>query len=239
MRLTMAQLTVGPELEENLNKILAVIRHARPGDWVVFPECALTGYFVENDRFLTDLAADVVDGAISTIARAVVAQECVCLLGTALPGEEGWYNAVVVIEPSGAQQIHRKVELSELDRRHFSPGAATAVLDVEGTRIGIQICRELLFPAAWAQLAGDGAQIVFHINNAIKPYDDVWEHVLIARAVENGTFVCSVNNAAAPQELRSYLVAPSGRLLVRSQRQADQVIHHEIDLGGEHAASPF
>jgi hypothetical protein len=52
------------------------------------------------------------------------------------------------------------------------------VYAVDGVKAGVQICWELLFPWQWAQLKRDGAQVVFHVNNAVKPEDAFWEHVL-------------------------------------------------------------
>jgi predicted amidohydrolase len=65
---------------------------------------------------------------------------------------------------------------------------------------------------------------------SIKPHDQVWEHLFVARAVENQVFVCSVNNAAPPQKLTSYLVAPSGDILLRAKEQTEQLLSYEMDL---------
>ena len=94
--------------------------------------------------------------------------------------------------------------------------------------LGVLACRELLFPAAWMKLQQAGARIVFHINNAIQPHDRIWEHLLIARAIEQGLFVCSVNNGAPPQELASYLIAPSGKVLLKTEPRQEQVLSAEI-----------
>ncbi|HQR36076.1 MAG TPA: nitrilase-related carbon-nitrogen hydrolase, partial [Blastocatellia bacterium] len=67
-------------------------------------------------------------------------------------------------------------------------------------------------------------------NNAIQPHDALWEHILITRAVEQSIFVCSVNNAAEPQALASYLIAPSGKVLLKTNAQQDQMLATEIDL---------
>lgn len=101
--------------------------------------------------------------------------------------------------------------------------------EIEGVKVGVQICWELLFPGQWAQLKADGAQVVFHLNNAVKPEDAFWEHLLLARAHENGYFVASANNAAASQALPSYLIAPSGETLLRSDPQVEQVLAVEVD----------
>jgi predicted amidohydrolase len=103
-----------------------------------------------------------------------------------------------------------KHTLSSLDSRHFVPGDELSVYAVNDVTAGVQICWELLFPRQWAQLKREGAQVVFHVNNAVKREDAFWEHVLLTRAFENRYFVCSVNNAATTQTLPSYVIAPSG-----------------------------
>ncbi len=90
-------------------------------------------------------------------------------------------------------------------------------------------CRELLFPEAWAGLKHAGAAIVCHLNNAVAPQDALWNHLLIARAIEQSLFVCSVNNGAATQALPSFLIAPSGRVLLQTDVQQDQILAARID----------
>jgi predicted amidohydrolase len=230
MKITLVQLAVDRDLSRNTNKILSVLRSAQRGEWIVFPEGALTGYFPEETDFLRRVSPDAVGSAIQEIAQAVKQTHCYCLLGTALFADNAWYNAVVFLSSSGEQRLYRKIQLSAFDKQHFTSGKETPVYAVDGVTIGIQVCREILFPEAWSGLKKRGAQVVFHINNAIKPHDDVWEHLLIARAVENRMFVCSVNNAAPPQKLSSYLVAPSGRILLRAHAQVEQTLSYEVDL---------
>jgi predicted amidohydrolase len=57
-----------------------------------------------------------------------------------------------------------------------------------------------------------------------------WEHVLLSRAFENRYFVVSVNNAAAPQTLPSYVVAPSGEMLLAAEPRLEQALSCELDL---------
>ncbi len=61
------------------------------------------------------------------------------------------------------------------------------------------MCRELLFPEQWRALKLQGAQLIFHINNAIQPQDAIWRRILITRALENQIYIVSVNNPASLQ----------------------------------------
>jgi predicted amidohydrolase len=139
------------------------------------------------------------------------------------------YSAVV-LSAGGEVRWYDKNTLSAVDSRHFVAGDRLSTFQVDGVKFGVQICWELLFPRQWAQLKRDGAQIVLHVNNAVRPQDAFWEHVLLTRAFENRYFVASVNNAAGAQALPSYLIAPSGETLVRSEPRVEQALSWELDL---------
>ncbi len=230
MKIRIAQLCVRQEVAANKERMLAVLDSAQHHEWVVFPEGILSGYFPENDEYLNSLDADAIERGIHEIQREVEHRQCYCLFGTATLIDGKWQNSVVLLSSSGERHTYHKVELSALDRKYFTTGTKAIPYSVGGLKIAIQVCRELLFPQSWIDLKKEGAQVVFHINNAIKPHDQVWEHILIARAVEHGVFVCSVNNGSHPQALASCLIAPSGKVILRTQTQQDQILSAEIKL---------
>jgi omega-amidase len=231
MDIRIAQLAVQRDLADNVPRILRVLDQSRPGEVVVFPEGALSGYEPQDDGYLDKLDAAAIEDAIREVDRRVGAVECRCLLGSATRDRGEWWNSVLWLDGSSEPRRYHKAELSYLDRRHFSPGPiAGEVVQADGAVIGVLACRELLFPAAWIQLRSRGARAVFHLNNAIQSQDAVWSHLVIARAVEQGIFVCSVNNGAAPQRLPSMLVAPSGRILLQTDVGIDQVLTTRVDL---------
>ena len=230
MRVVIAQMRVGRELAGNREAICSLVRRAAPGDWVVFPEGALTGYFPDEPDYLAGTGRRDVEAALETLRAVVARQRCHCLVGTARFVADGWRNSAVLLSPGGEVRWYDKNVLNPVDSRHFGPGDGLCVWEVGGVKVGVQICWELLFPRQWAQLKRGGAQVVFHLNNAVRPEDAVWEHLLIARAFENRYFVASANNAAAPQALPSYLIAPSGETLLRGEPRIEQAPSSELDL---------
>lgn len=230
MKIHLAQLVVENELPVNFTKIKRVLAGVQAGEWVVFPEASLSGYFPDDPHYTSRLNAAEIEQAIVEIHDIVRARGCFCVLGTARHFKEKWENAAVVLCPTGPAETYAKIQLSALDARHFRPGPFVPVFHIDGVRVGIQLCRELLFPNQWAQLRQAGAKMVIHLNNAIKPHDAIWEHVVITRALEHAMYVCSINNAAHPQELTSYLVAPNGKLLLKAARQTEEVLTTNIDL---------
>ena len=151
-------------------------------------------------------------------------------MGTARFVAGGWRNSAVFVAPAGEVRWYDKNTISAVDSRHFVAGEQLSVWEVDGVKVGVQICWELLFPGHWTQLKRAGAQVVFHLNNAVKPEDAFWEHVLLTRAFENRYFVGSVNNAAAPQTLPSYLIAPSAETLLSGELRVEQALSCELDL---------
>ena len=48
--------------------------------------------------------------------------------------------------------------------------------DSNDIKYGLLACIELLFPAQWSELKNQGAQIIFHLNNAIQRHD-AWNRI--------------------------------------------------------------
>lgn len=231
MKITIAQLVVGRDISANLMRMKAVLESASPGDWVVFPEGVLSGYFPEDVAFMDGLDPDRIEAGISEIEKVVQASKCNCIFGSATYSGNAWHNSVVTITDEAQKYLYHKIELSGLDRLRFEPGTTSDVIRTGDLTFGVLACREVLFPAMWSKLKQAGAQIVFHINNAIQPHDRIWDHIFITRAIEQGIFVCSVNNGSPPQELASCLIAPSGQILIKTKSGCDDLQSAEIDLG--------
>ncbi len=230
MKIKIVQLSVQEDMAVNQSRMMAALETAQVDEWVVFPEGVLSGYFPDRADYLARLDAPAIARAIAEIQQLVLARKCNCLFGTALLDEGRWHNSVLLLSSDGARHVHHKVELSALDQKVFAPGTQATPCTIGDLTLGIQACRELLFPQTWGDLKAAGAQIIFHLNNAIQPHDAQWEHILIARAIEQSIFVCSVNNGQWPQALASYLIAPSGRVLLKTDVRRDQALSAEINL---------
>lgn len=103
---------------------------------VVFPELSLTGYELDapgvriDDRRL----APIVDACASTGALALV--------GAPVTDGGGEHIAMLAVDLGGAEVAYRKMWLSDVEARRFTPGAAPAVVTVDGWRLGLAICKD-------------------------------------------------------------------------------------------------
>jgi predicted amidohydrolase len=148
MRIVIAQIRVERELARNTETICSVLRRARPRDWVVFPEGALTGYFPDETDYLAAIGPSDVEDALQGLQAVVARQGCHCVVGTARFVADGWRNSAVLISPASEVRWYDKNTLSALDSQHFVAGDQLCVYEIDGVKAGVQICWELLFPPA-------------------------------------------------------------------------------------------
>ena len=104
---------------------------------VVFPELSLTGY---------DMSAPVVeptDPRLAPIVEACSATGSVALVGAPVAGEAGTSHiAILAVDGAGAAIAYRKVWVADEEARRFAPGPGPSVLDVDGWRLGLAVCRD-------------------------------------------------------------------------------------------------
>jgi len=229
MTVKLAQLKVSPNISLNVEKIKKILTTAKSGEWILFPEGMISGYYPEDDDFLKKLDNTEIEKAIGEIEDLVFTKKANCLIGTALKIKDQWFNTTIILS-NGQRKIYRKNNLSILDRQHFSAGSEIKVMSDDSFLFGVAMCRELIFPEQWRLLKKKKAQVIFHINNAIRPIDKLRENVLITRALENQYWVCSVNNATAPQTMKSMVINPQGEIVWASTPQKEELGEVNIDL---------
>jgi apolipoprotein N-acyltransferase len=159
--------------------------------------------------------------------------------------ETEFYNSASLINPSGEwvaryDKVHLVPFGEYVPFRHlfffaagltknvgdFSRGTSRAPLEADGSKLGVFICYESIFPDEVRQFAANGAQVFVNVSN------DGWygdsgayaQHLKQARmrAVENGRWLLRDTNngvtasidpfgrvvASAPRKIRTVLVAP-------------------------------
>ncbi|MFD0690547.1 carbon-nitrogen hydrolase family protein [Actinomadura fibrosa] len=113
---------------------------------VVFPEMSLTGY---------ELDADVVapgDGRLAPIIAACAATGTLALAGAPVPGP---HIGVLAVDGAGARVAYAKVHLHHTEAVRFRPGEP-AVIEVDGWRLGLAVCRDTGVPEHAAKTAALG-----------------------------------------------------------------------------------
>lgn len=127
---------------------------------VVFPELSLTGYDLEAPTVALD------DPALAPLVEACSTVNTVALVGaptradptTAGSGPDRSI-AVVLVDAGGARVVYRKQHLGVQEAKHFAPGPRPVVLDLDGWRVGLGICRDTGVGDHVSELAGTGIDL--------------------------------------------------------------------------------
>jgi predicted amidohydrolase len=108
---------------------------------VVFPELSLTGYELDAP------AITVEDPRLAPIVEACAEAGSLALVGAPVHGEAGRSHiAMLAIDGAGATVAYHKMWLGTAESTRFAPGAKPAVLDVDGWRLGLAICKDTGIP---------------------------------------------------------------------------------------------
>jgi len=104
---------------------------------VVFPELSLTGYELDAR------AVAINDAALAPIVNACAATGSLALAGAPVQYEDGRDDiAVLAIGGGGASVAYRKTWLGCAEPARFRPGDGSAVLEVDGWRLGLGVRKD-------------------------------------------------------------------------------------------------
>jgi len=104
---------------------------------VVFPELSLTGYELDAR------AVAINDAALAPIVNACAATGSLALAGAPVQYEDGRDAiAVLAIGGGGASVAYRKTWLGCAEPARFRPGDGSAVLEVDGWRLGLGVGKD-------------------------------------------------------------------------------------------------
>ena len=245
LRLALAQINpIVGDFKYNADRILACIRQAEEAGvhLILFPELALCGYPPED---LLLRPSFVAESQRQLLMLASQVQEIIAVVGFA-DGRGGVYNAAAVIRRGRVLGVHHKIWLPNYgvfdEKRYFQTGRRPLLVDVNGFKIGINICEDIWVAngvAEYQALVGDAALICnisaspFHANRRQER-----EEMLSARSRTCGAYLAYVNMVGGQDELvfdgGSFIYNPSGELLARGPLFKEHLMIADIELEANH-----
>ena len=157
------------------------------------------------------------------------------------------FNTAICMSPDGAltartRKQHIPVSAGYYEDRYFRPGdTGTPVVELGGGHFGFPTCWDQWFPELARAYALGGAEVLVY-PSAIGSEPDhpdfdtepLWERVMSANGIANGTFMVAVNRIGDEPPLRfygsSFVSDPYGRILAQAPRDKPAVIVADLDL---------
>jgi N-carbamoylputrescine amidase len=164
------------------------------------------------------------------------------------------YNTAIVVSPEGqlvsrTRKLHIPVTAGYYEDRYFRPGPAagdpfplTPLPTADGyAQLGCPTCWDQWFPELARAYALRGAEVLIY-PTAIGSEPDhpefdtrpLWQQVIVANGIANGTFMIAINRIGVEAPLTfygsSFVSDPYGRVLVQAPRDEPAVLVADLDL---------
>ncbi|WP_127497926.1 carbon-nitrogen hydrolase family protein [Actinoplanes solisilvae] len=206
------------DIAANATRHAAAVR-AAAARLVVFPELSLTGYDLDAPLISPD------DPRLRPLIDACAATDTVALAGAPIAGP---HIATLLIDGDGARVVYRKTNPHHTESR-FAAGPGPEVVEVDGWRLGLGICRDTGIEEHAASTAALG--IDAYVAGVVdEPAADV---VLAERARKISTTygvwvaISSCAGATGPDYPetagRSGIWAPDGTVAARTGRAVGEI----------------
>jgi N-carbamoylputrescine amidase len=160
------------------------------------------------------------------------------------------FNTAIVVAPDGellarTRKLHIPVTAGYYEDRYFRPGPAGEdafpVLGLGDAKLGLPTCWDQWFPELARAYSLAGAEVLVY-PTAIGSEPDhpefdtepLWQRVIVANGIANGTFMVAVNRFGQEGPLTfygsSFISDPYGRVLAQAPRGEPAVLVADLDL---------
>ena len=236
LKVAAVQMRSTRSLAENLSRITNSIREcaANGARVVVFPECALTGYFEDA---VTNLTTAQITGAEQQLVEACRNAGVFAIVGSAWREEGRLFDSALIIAPTGKViERYHKIQLAE---RWPQAGDHLSVFKIDGVPCSVIICHDERYPELVRLPVLAGARVVFYISHESGLRDEQkigpYRAQIQARAVENTICIVQANAPANPDTSGSHgqsrIIAPDGNILHEASIFDEEVVTATLDLG--------
>jgi len=242
MRLSLIQITVGPQIEKNFEKVDKFINQALSfnPNLILLPECFL---FLSNfKKFSFSM-----DHEYILYYQNFAKQNKINLLLGSLPilDNDKVYNRSVLINHEGSiASYYDKIHMFDVILKNnevykesdtYTSGSSLKIMEIDGQLMGHSICYDLRFPKLYRELSKNSCKaIVVPSAFTYTTGKAHWHCLLRARAIENGVFIIAPNQWGTNEENRStyghsLVVNPWGEIISEAT-ESEMVLNCEIDL---------
>ncbi len=212
---------------EHLSTILGSIE----SDIIILPEMFSTGFYTNP----VDVAEDE-NGPTMQWLREMAKNTGISICGSMIWNDNNkFYNRLIFMRPDTQWAWYDKRHRFTMAGEHykFSSGLKRVVINHLGWRIKPLVCYDLRFPV-WARNDQD-YDLLIYVANWPESRIDQWKNLLIARAIENQSFVVAVNRIGQDgngfyYSGMSMAINPRGKIIYQAPEHKQDIHTIEIDL---------
>ena len=197
-----------------------------PTDLIILPEMFTTGFSMKAKQF-----AEPMNLTTTRWMKQIAAQTGAIITGSVIIKEgENYFNRLLWVTPEGEVDTYDKRHLFRMAKENdvYAEGTKRLIKTIKGWKICPLICYDLRFPV-WSRNVNLDYDLLIYVANWPKVRMYPWDSLLVARAIENQSYVVGVNRVGEdgngfPHSGNSAVVDFAGKVLFREID--NEVIHH-------------
>jgi len=158
-------------------------------DLILLPEMFSTGFTMKAEQL-----AETMEGQTVKWLREKAKEKNAVICGSFICKDSvKYYNRLVWIRPDGSLEYYDKRHLFGYgdENNHYTKGNDKIIVKLKGFRILPLVCYDLRFPV-WSRNTGDYDMLIY-VANWPERRIYAWKQLLIARAIENQSYVIGLN----------------------------------------------
>lgn len=166
-------------------------------DLVVLPEMFSTGFSMHAQAQAEEMKTSK---ALAWMKKTAGERNCVVTGSLMLKDGNKYFNRLVWMMPDGSMEIYDKRHLFSYAKENetYTAGNDRLIVELNGWKICPLVCYDLRFPV-WARnkmmrdVEMPEYDILLYVANWPERRIHAWKHLLVARAIENQSYVVGVN----------------------------------------------
>ena len=212
-------------VDENLLHFSKMIDGVEASDIIVLPEMFTTGFTMSPDK----LAEEHAGKGLQWMQQKAKEKNAVIVGSISVKDNGNYYNRLYWAKPDGTYEFYDKRHLFRMgnEHQHYTAGNKKLVLEYKGWKICPLVCYDLRFPV-WSRNKKENTyDVLIYVANWPEVRSYPWKQLLIARAIENQSYVIGVNrigedgNGIAHSGDTS-MINPRGEIISKTQPHQDK-----------------
>ncbi len=212
----------------NLEEKIATI-DSQP-DLIILPEMFNTGFSMQSKTL-----AEPMNFTTFKWMKQMAEKTGAVITGSYIVIEKGeYFNRLIWMQPDGIFYSYDKRHLFRMggENEHFSAGNKRMVMQLKGWNICPLVCYDLRFPV-WSRNRNNEYDLLIYVANWPEPRAKVWSNLLIARALENQSYVIGLNRVGTDGMGLSYsgdsaIIDFKGNL-INSESKNEKILFAELN----------
>ncbi len=179
----------------NFTHFESILTHIGVTDLIILPEMFHTGFTMNA----VDFAENYTDStAIKWLKNMALLKQAAIYTSLIIYDQNYFYNRGVFIEPNGKLTYYDKRKLFTLagEEKVYRAGQEKKIVEYKGWKLQLQICYDLRFPEITRNSLVKNKplfDIILYVANWPERRATHWKSLLLARAIENQSFVVGLN----------------------------------------------